>query len=104
VTGSVPVVSPLANLAVAPAAEMLGTVGLVLALAAGVLPVVAPVARPLVAVPLAWVEGVARIGAAVPIALGRGAVVGLAVLAVAGCGASVACRRGSRAVPRTPSR
>ena len=104
VTGSVPVVTPLANLVVAPAAELLGTAGLALALIAGFIPIVGSVARPLVEMPLAWVEGVARLGANVPVTLGPGAAAGLGAAAVVVRGASVACRRGSRAVPGSPTR
>lgn len=104
VTGSVPVVTPLANIVVAPAAELLGTAGLALALVAGFIPIVGPVARPLVEMPLAWVEGVARLGATVPVTLGPGAVAGLGAAAVVARGASVAFRRGSRPVPGAPTR
>ncbi|MFM8236366.1 MAG: ComEC/Rec2 family competence protein [Actinomycetota bacterium] len=103
--GSVPAVTPLANLAVAPVAELLGTVGLVLAVGAGYIPVLGPIGRPFVSALLIWVSGVARVGAAVPLTLDRkGTAVVLGGAAVLGLGASVACRRGSRARTRTPTR
>jgi competence protein ComEC len=87
--GSVPVVSPLANLLAVPLAEPLTIVGFALASVAGLLGGHAPRLFALgftpVAAVLAWVRMVAHLGARVPVQLHlRGAVAAVAVGALAG--------------------
>ncbi|MDZ4827806.1 MAG: ComEC/Rec2 family competence protein [Actinomycetota bacterium] len=64
VFGSVPLAAPVANLLVAPAAEMLGVYGLVASLVGGLVPPLAAVLQPVDQVLLAWVTTVARATAA----------------------------------------
>lgn len=64
VFGSVPLAAPVANLLVAPAAELLGVYGLVASLVGGLAPPLAAVLQPVDQVLLAWVTGVARVTAA----------------------------------------
>ena len=58
--GSVPVVSPLANLLAAPAAEALGVFGLLASVVGGVLPPLGAVLAPVVELLVAWVSVVAH--------------------------------------------
>ena len=58
--GSVPVVSPLANLLAAPAAEALGVFGLLACVVGGVLPPIGAVLAPFVELLVAWVSAVAH--------------------------------------------
>jgi competence protein ComEC len=99
--GSVPLVTPVANLLAAPAAGALGAFGMLASIMAGVVPALGPVVQPPSAVLVAWVSGVARTCAAVPIAVDRRGA--LAVVAIAaGAGAwSLACRRARRVPDRS---
>jgi competence protein ComEC len=96
--GSVPVVTPFANLLAAPAAEAVGVYGMLASALGGVLPPLAPVLQQPSGGLIAWVTGVARAGAAIGVNLDRrGALLVLAV----GCGAAAAVvLRRSRMVPR----
>ena len=97
VFGTFPLVTPVANLAAAPAAEVLGVYGFFAAAVAGVAPRLGPLVQQPTAALVTWITVVARACAAVPFRLdGRGAV-GLTALVAAG--ASVACLRARRAVP-----
>ena len=87
--GSVPLVSPLANLVAVPLAEPLTVVGFVVAAAGGLVGGHAPRIVSLGFGPLAamlgWVRLVAHVGAAVPVVLHlRGALVAVAVVATVG--------------------
>jgi competence protein ComEC len=101
--GSVPVVSPLANLVAVPLAEPLTVVGFVLASVAGVFGGHAPRLFALgfapVAAMLSWVRMVAHLGARVPVQLHiRGA---LAVVAIGALAAAVRRERGGRVPDRS---
>jgi hypothetical protein len=63
--GTVPVVTPLANLLAAPAAEAVGVYGMLASAVGGVVPPLAPVLQQPSAVLIAWITAVARAGAAV---------------------------------------
>jgi competence protein ComEC len=96
--GSVPLVSPLANLVAVPLAEPLTVVGFVLATAGGLIgsrvPRLVGVGFGPLAAMLGWVRLVAHVGAAIPVVLHlRGALVAVAV--VAGVGAVRRGRGGS---------
>jgi Competence protein len=69
--GAVPVVTPLANLVAAPAAEAVGVYGMLASAVSGVAPVLAPILQQPSAVLVAWVTDVARAGAAVGVNLDR---------------------------------
>jgi competence protein ComEC len=104
VFGTVPVVTPLANLLAAPAASVLGSYGFVASAAAGVVPALGPVLHQPSAVLVGWVSTVAELGAAVPLELDRrGALAVVAGGAVAGA-ASLACTRARRAASDAPTR
>jgi competence protein ComEC len=97
VFGNVPVVTPFANLLAAPAAEVLGVYGLVASATAEAVPPLGPIVHVPTALLIAWVSGVARLGAAIPLRLDtRGAIACVAL--VAGV-ASVACARARHTVP-----
>jgi competence protein ComEC len=100
--GRVPMVTPLANLAAAPAAEALGVYGLLASGLAGVVPALGPALHVPTALLVAWITAVARAAAAIPLALDRRGA--LASLALAALVASVACGRARRAVPDAPNR
>ena len=102
VFGSYPVVSPVTNLAAAPAAEALGVYGLVAAVVAAAVPPVGPIVQAPTVLLVAWVSAVARAGAAVPVTLDARATAGWASIAAAA--ASLACLRGRRSLPRTAPR
>lgn len=91
VFGSFPVVTPLANLLAAPAAELLGVWGFVAAIIAGWFPSVGPLLQQPTGLLANWISGVARVGAAIPIELDVRAM--FALVAVGAAIASVACRR-----------
>jgi competence protein ComEC len=100
--GSVPVVTPLANLAAAPAAELIGVYGMLASGVAGVAPRLGPFVQFPTALLVGWVSLVARAGAAIPVRLsGRGA---LASIAIAAATASLRCLRARRPVPDTAPR
>jgi competence protein ComEC len=95
--GSVPVVTPLANLLAAPAAELVGVYGMLASAVAGVVPRLGPFLQQPTAFLVGWVTLVARAGAAVPVHLnGRGA---LACIAIVAATASLRCLRARRSVP-----
>jgi competence protein ComEC len=96
--GSVPVVTPIANLLAAPAAEAVGVYGMLASAVGGMVPPLAPLLQQPSAVCIAWITAVARAGAAVGIELDRRSA--LFVLAIAGAGAATALLRRSRTVPR----
>ena len=94
--GDVPVVTPLANLAAAPAAEVLGVYGMVASAAAAAAPPLGPIVHLPTALLLVWVTAVARAGAGVPLRLDtRGA---LACAALGAALASLACARARHTV------
>jgi competence protein ComEC len=96
--GSVPVVTPIANLLAAPAAEAVGVYGMLASAVGGLVPPLAPVLQQPSGVCIAWVTAVARAGAAVGIDLDRTGA--LFVLAV-GCATAAAVRlTRSRTAPR----
>ncbi len=100
--GTFPLITPIANLAAAPAAEVLGVYGFFASAVGGLVPRLGPLLQQPTGLLVAWITGVARAGAAVPFRIdGRGAL-GLASLLAAG--ASVACLRARRAVPDPPAR
>ncbi len=102
VFGTFPVVTPLANLVAAPAAEALGVYGLFASLAGGCAPAWALFLQQPTALLVGWITTVARLGAAVPVRLDtRGA---FGVVAVVASGASVACARAGRTVPASAPR
>jgi len=95
--GEFPLVTPIANLLAAPAAELLGVYGMLASAVAGVVPTLGPLLQEPTALLVAWITLVARGGAAVPLRLGaRGALAALAILAAA---ASLRCLRAGRPVP-----
>jgi len=77
--GTVPVVTPLANLLAAPAAEAVGVYGMLASAVGGAVPVLAPVLQQPTAALIAWITAVARAGAAIGLDLDRrGALLALA--------------------------
>ena len=98
VFGTFPLITPIANLAAAPAAELLGVYGFFAAAVAGVAPTLGPLVQQPTALLVTWITAVARAGAAIPFAIDTRGALGLAALVAAG--ASVACLRARRrAVP-----
>jgi competence protein ComEC len=95
--GSVPVVTPVANLLAAPAAEAVGVYGMLASAIGGVVPPLAPVLQQPSGVFIAWVTAVAHAGAAVGLDLHR--TTALFVLAC-GCGAAAVTLTRSRRAPR----
>jgi competence protein ComEC len=84
--GTVPVVTPLANLLAAPAAEAVGVYGMLASAVGGLAPPLAPVLQQPTAVLIAWISAVAHAGAAVGLHLDRrSAGLALAGLACAAC-------------------
>ncbi len=71
VFGSVPIVTPLTNLVAAPAAQGIGVYGFVASAITVSIPVLGPLAQVPTTLLVAWVSGVARLGAAVPLQLDR---------------------------------
>ena len=99
--GAVPVITPVANLLAAPAAEAVGVYGMLASAIGGVVPPLAPVLQQPSAVLIAWVTAVARGGAAVGINLDRrGAWFVLAI----GCATAAFVRFRSPAPVPTPDR
>jgi competence protein ComEC len=77
--GTVPVVTPLANLLAAPAAEAVGVYGMLASAVGGLVPPLAPVLQQPSAILIAWITAVARAGAAIGLDLDRrGALLALA--------------------------
>jgi competence protein ComEC len=100
--GTFPLITPLSNLAAAPAAELLGVYGFFASAVAGVVPRLGPLLQQPTVLLVGWITTVARAGAAIPFEIdGRGAL-GLAALLAAGV--SVACLRARRAVPDPAAR
>ena len=95
--GTFPVVTPLANLVAAPAAEALGVYGLFASFVGGCVPAWAPFLQQPTVLLVGWITTVARLGAAVPLRLDTHGALGL--VAVGAVGASVACARAGRPVP-----
>jgi competence protein ComEC len=96
VFGSFPLVTPVTNLAAAPAAEVLGVYGCFASVTSGVVPQLGPLLQQPTALLVTWITAVARAGAAVPFALDpQGA---FAAVAVVAAGASIACLRARRGV------
>ena len=78
--GTVPVVTPFANLLAAPAAEAVGVYGMLASAVGGVVPALAPVLQQPSAILIAWITAVARAGAAIGLDLDRrGALLALAI-------------------------
>jgi competence protein ComEC len=78
--GTVPVVTPLANLLAAPAAEAVGVYGMLASAIGGIVPALAPVLQQPTAILIAWITAVARAGAAIGLDLDRrGCLAALAV-------------------------
>ena len=85
--GTVPVVTPLANLLAAPAAEAVGVYGMLASAVGGIVPALAPVLQQPSAILIAWITTVARGGAAIGLDLDRrGALLALA----SGCAVTAA--------------
>jgi len=98
VFGTFPLITPISNLAAAPAAELLGVYGFCAAAVAGVAPKLGPLVQQPTALLVMWITAVARVGSAIPFAIDTRSAIGLA--AVVAAGASVACLRARRrAVP-----
>jgi competence protein ComEC len=96
VFGTFPLITPVSNLAAAPAAELLGVYGFFASAVAGVAPRLGPLLQQPTLLLVTWITVVARAGAAIPLAIdGRGA---LGVVSLLAAGASVACLRARRAV------
>jgi competence protein ComEC len=89
--GTVPVVTPLANLLAAPAAEAVGVYGMLASAVGGLAPPLAPLLQQPTAALVIWISAVARAGAWVGLSLDRRS----AWLVLAGL-ASAACLRRSR--------
>jgi competence protein ComEC len=102
VFGSFPLVTPVTNLFAAPAAEALGVYGCFACIGSGLVPRLGPLLQQPTAVLVAWITGVARVGAAIPVSLDPRGASGIGSLAAAG--ASVACLRARRGVPDRPPR
>jgi competence protein ComEC len=102
--GTVPLVTPLANLLAAPAAELLGVYGLLASAAAGVVPAVGPLVQQPCALLVAWVTAIARAGAAVPLQVDAHGAFGLVAVGGVLGACSLAFARGRRGVPDHPSR
>ena len=96
VFGTFPLITPVANLAAAPAAEALGVYGFFAAALAGVAPGLGPLVQQPTAALVAWITTVARAGAAVPFSVDNRGALGLGAILAAG--ASVACLRARPAV------
>ena len=99
--GTVPLVTPLANLVAAPAAEAVGVYGMLASVAGGLVPPLAPVLQQPSAVLITWITAVARAGASVGIDLDRRSAWFLLGIGCATASALVARRsRRAPAVPR----
>ena len=100
--GTVPVVTPIANLFAAPAAEAVGVYGMLASALGGVVPPLAPILQQPSAVLLAWVTTVARAGAAVPLQLDRAGALFTLAVASAAAAALVVVRRRPADAPSAP--
>lgn len=99
--GTVPVVTPIANLLAAPAAEAVGVYGMLASAVGGVVPALAPVLQQPSAILIAWITAVARAGASVGLELDRrGALLALAIGAAIAAGLVIARRAPTARVPR----
>jgi competence protein ComEC len=99
--GSVPVVTPFANLLAAPAAEAVGVYGMLASAAGGLVPPLAPVLQQPCAVLIAWVTAVAHAGAAIGVDLDRPTALFLLASGCAAAAALVAAHsRRARGMPR----
>jgi competence protein ComEC len=96
VFGSFPLVTPVANLLAAPAAEVLGVYGCFASVATGIVPRLGPILQQPTALLVSWITAVARMGAAVPFTLDQRGALGVGALLAAG--ASIACLRARRGV------
>ena len=100
VFGTFPLITPVANLAAAPAAEVLGVYGFFASAVAGIAPALGPLLQQPTALLVTWISSVAHVGAAIPFEIDGRGVLGLtAVLAVI---ASVACVRARRRAVSRP--
>jgi competence protein ComEC len=99
--GRFPLVTPLTNLAAAPAAGLLGVYGFVASVVAGVVPAAGPLLHQPTSLLIRWITAVAQAGATVPLEIDGRAALGL-VTAAAGI-ASVACLRVRRPVSEPAS-
>jgi competence protein ComEC len=98
--GTVPLVTPLANLVAAPAAEAVGVYGMLASVAGGLAPPLAPVLQQPSVILITWITAVARAGAAVGVDLDRRSAW---LLLAAGCAtASVLVARRSRRLRPVP--
>jgi competence protein ComEC len=101
VFGTFPLITPVSNLAAAPAAEVLGVYGFLASAVAGVAPPLGPLLQQPTAVLVTWITSVADTGAAIPFRIdGRGV---LGLVSVLAAGASVACLRARRRAVPDPS-
>jgi len=96
--GSVPLVTPIANLVAAPAAEAVGVYGMLASAIGGLVPPFAPVLQQPSELFIAWVTAVARAGAAVGITLDRPTA--LCALACGSAAAAAVALGRSRSSPR----
>jgi competence protein ComEC len=102
VFGSFPLVTPVANVLAAPAAEVLGVYGCFACVASGIVPRLGPLLQQPTAFLIAWITAVARGGATVPFTLDRRGALG--AVALVSSGASIACARGRRGRPAAKER
>jgi hypothetical protein len=100
--GSMPAVTPIANLLAAPAAEALGVYGMVAAIVAGAVSPIGPVLHVPTRNLVGWVSLVARVAASVPLRIDARALLGIAAIGFAG--ASLACLRARRPVSEPAAR
>jgi competence protein ComEC len=87
----VPLVTPVANLFAAPAAEILGTYGFVASAIAGIEPRLGALLHQPTTLLVRWVSGVAHVGASFPVRLDRRST--LACVTIGATIASIACLR-----------
>jgi hypothetical protein len=98
--GTVPVVTPLANLLAAPAAEAVGVYGMLASALGGLVPRLAPILQTPSGALIAWVTTVARAGAGVGLELDRrGAWLVLATTCAVAAAVAVRRVRGSTGLP-----
>ena len=103
VFGTVPLISPVTNLLAAPAASALGSYGLVASAITGVVPTVGAIAQQPSMMLVAWVSGVAQLGAEIPLEIDRRGACGVVALSAVARATSLACSRVRRAVPENPA-
>ena len=87
--GTVPVVTPVANLLAAPAAEAVGVYGMLASAVGGLVPPLAPVLQQPSALLISWVTAVAAAGASIGLNLDRRTAW---LLLAIGCAAAAAAR------------